>query len=289
MSNPFDSGNNEPQKPEYGGQESGQESSYGQQGYGQQDYGQPYPGSASGYDQANQYGSPLMQREPGKFDALESIGQGWKVFAERPAAWVVSAIVYMAIFGVLYLVGLVPFIAWNVANTDEYGNQTASPSPSLIITFFVSVFIAVVVLVLWELVMYRVAFEALSGAKPEIKNFFNYSRVGIIFLTSLVTGLLTILGVIALVIGMFVVAFFLTFAVAAAAVPGATVGDSLKKSFEVVKRNPLQTLIFAILITIINGIGGAVWIGMVITYPITIIATMHALLTATNGPVQQRA
>ncbi len=57
--------------------------------------------------------------------------------------------------------------------------------------------------------------------------------------------------------------------------------NSLQKSFNVGKENLAFTIILAIIIWVINGIGGAVSPGWLITYPYTVICLCIATLRLT--------
>ncbi|AKK03867.1 hypothetical protein [Corynebacterium epidermidicanis] len=294
--NPADSGSSRLPSYEYEAglnSQSAAEQPYGQQPYGQQPYGQqPYgqqPGGNFGYDNSS-YAATQTTPAPGTFDAMDSISQAWKIFAERPGAWLLSALAYGVAFGLSFLVAYVIFFAYMIANTDEVtGEFTGDFSPAIIVGMVLLLLVGMVAMILWELVSYREAVYAVGGKKVTFKDFFTFKRCGIMFVVSLAVGLLSVLGVIALIIGAVVVSFLLMFAMTAAVPEGQTVGGAISSSFEVVKNNIVPSLVLFLLLAVINGIGGATYVGIIFTYPLTFLAMSHAYLTAKGLPVQRRS
>lgn len=155
--------------------------------------------------------------------------------------------------------------------------------------FIVTFAVAMVSMMLWSYVCYREAVYAVGGKRPEIKDMFTFRRVGILFLLSIVVGLLELVGLLALIIGVFVVSFFLMFAMPAIVFEDMSIGDALKSSYQVAKDNVGQALLLFLLMAVVNGIGGSVVFGVLLTQPLCYLAAAHAYMTATGRPVQERA
>lgn len=307
MTNPFDpSGkSNEPQNP-FGGEGygQGQPSSYPSYPNGPQDNysggnAQPY-GTADQYNSGYQYGGQFAGGQQsfdpqashgaaGTFDALDSLGQAWKIFCEKPLSWILASVIYYALYTVIFLGGFLPLIVWSSANTDPYGELEGDMPPGIILLAVVAAIIAIVVLVLFQLVFTRSAVESVQGLKPSIKDFFTFRRVGAILVTVVVAGLLQMLGLIALIIGAFVVAFFLMFAPYAAVPEGQTVGGALRASKDTVLRNVGQSLILVLIIFGLSLVASLTGVATIVTTPLTMIMLAHAYLTANNLNVQRRA
>lgn len=248
-------------------------------------YYQGYGASGGGYHQGY---APQPQLQPGTFDCMRSIEQGWRVFKEKPASWIVGALVFTGISLVLYLVGYIQFIVGMAMNSDpETGDVTSFPFASFGI-FMACLVVLMIASLLWTAIGYREASYAVAGKRPEIKDMFTFRRVGIIIVLSIVVGLLEMLGMLALFIGMFVVAFFLMFALPSIVCEDMGIGEAMKSSYTVVKNNVGQSLLLLVLIMVINGIGGSIIIGVLVTQPICFIAMSHAYLTATGRQVQER-
>lgn len=295
MTNPFgDPGQHPENDPHYGQQNpqqpanpyAGDYSSPQQDmnaGYAGGGYQAGYPG---GYPGAYQATGPALA--PGKFDAVDSLGQAWKIFTEKLGSWLLSSLIYGGIGTVAFFVAYIPFIAMLIANTDETG-EFSGPFPvgaaSMVGVGFV---VMMVLMILWEMVTYREAVYAVGGKKPALKDFFNYRRCGFLFLVYIVVGLLSMLGLIALIVGAIVVGIFLMFAMPAAVFEDVSLDDALKSSVDVVKNNIGQTLLVFLLAMVISAIGGAVIIGSIFAVPLIYIFYAHAYMTATGRPVQRR-
>lgn len=227
--------------------------------------------------------------EPGKFDAVRSLEQSWRIFAEKPVGWIVSTAIYLGIYFLIFFSGYIALVATMALNTDEETGEFVGGVPwGLITTFGALMVVALIALVLWELVTRREAVYAVSGKRPEIKDFFTYRRCGVMFLMLIVVGLLTTVGMLGLIIGMFVVAFFLYFAMPAIVFEDMGIGDALKSSYNVVKNNLGQSLLLCLLVIVINGIGGSFVFGVLLTGPLCYLAVSHAYMVATGRPVQER-
>ncbi|WP_156191796.1 DUF2189 domain-containing protein [Corynebacterium kalinowskii] len=327
--NPYGSANPDPQTPEntsgnspygqaaQGGTQPGYgQGAYGQPGYGQQNqqgtYGQPGYGqqpqdpygqqgyAQQGYPQQgyNQYQGAAAQ--PGSFDAMESFRQGWKIFKEKPAPWVIASLVYGLIGLVLFAIAFIPLITWSVENSKTYDSTYSStygttysssegPPIAALMTFIFVALIMSIVLTLLQSIMIRNAVAAVGGKNPEIGDLFSFRQIGLIFGVALALGVAVQLGSIVWVGGI-IIAFLFVFATVAAAVPGTGFVDAFKNSFTVTTSNFVPTLLLMLLVWVASMVGTlALGVGLLVAGPVIILATAHAYLTATNGAVQTRA
>ncbi|MEJ5998263.1 hypothetical protein [Corynebacterium sp. H130] len=257
-------------------------------------YGQDPSAFDAGYHQnygnyANAAPGP-QPLPPGKFDAIRSLEQGWRIFAEKPGGWIGSAAVYMGIFFVGYLASYFSLIFIFTSRIDEETGEFDGSNMSwgIIAALAAVLVISIIAALIWELVTVREAVYAVGGKKPEFKDFFTFRRCGVLFLMLIVVGLLATLGMFALIIGMFVVAFFFMFAMFAIVFEDMSIGSALKTSYTVAKENVGQTLLLWLLTSIINGIGGSFIFGVLLTGPLCYIAIAHAYMTATGRPVSER-
>ncbi|MDU0479816.1 hypothetical protein QVA66_11300 [Staphylococcus chromogenes] len=253
---------------------------------------QPYGQGAYGYEQNQgyqQYNQPQTALQPGKFDAIDSLGQAWKIFMEKPGAWILSSLVYIVIFSVVFFGSYVPMIFSIINSTDPVTGEVKDVNPTSMVLSGIGILIATIAIMLFQIVCLREAMYAVAGKRPEFRDFFTYKRFGMIFLVSIVVSVLVFLGLIALVIGSLVVGFFLTFATVAAVEEDATVGSSIKNSVNVVKANAVQTLILLLVLIAISAIGGSILIGYVVVYPIVYLSYAHAYRTAQGLPVVRRS
>lgn len=250
----------------------------------------PFDGSPEpqgyGYQQPEYAPQPGAQKviPPGSFDAMDSLTQAWRIITEKPLGWLLSSVVYFAIFGVIAFFGYIIFLV-NVALIPE-GSDEFPVMP--FVTFCVLLLVGAISLVLWELVLTREAVYAAGGKRPEFKDFFTFQRCGILFVGSILIALASMLGFLVFIIGSFVVSIALMFVMPALVFDDMSIGAAFKSSFEVVKANLGQTLLLFVLIAILNGIGGSLGAATIVTVPFGVIATAHAYMKAAGRPLQHR-
>lgn len=225
---------------------------------------------------------------PGKFDGVKSMEQAWRIFAERPISWIVPAVLAFAVF----LVGFLSTYIFLVADMLLHQSEWAEGSEQIPWLYLSSLVVVLVVfLVVWTIVatsFYRESVLAVQGKRPEIRDFFKLDRLGMMIAVAIVAGLLSLLGLLAFVVGSIVVGFFLTFVYVAAMVPGMTVGQALKESFQVVKNNVGHTLLLFGVNIVLQWLANFTGVGYVFVFPFMTLTFAHAFLTATGRPTCYR-
>lgn len=222
---------------------------------------------------------------PGKFDALESLTQAWRVFTEKPWSWLLSGAIYLAIFMVCYLGGYFYFTISIAMMGEEADSMPIAP----LVSFIVALLIGCIALFLWSVITYRESALALTGKRPELGDFFTFRRVGILIVASLILGVLSLLGFLVFIIGTFVVSFFLSFFLPAVAVGGIGIGDAFKSGYQVVRANMGQTFLLFIMNLVVGSSGGVMGLGSLLFVPLLALAHVHAYLRATGRPMEYRA
>ncbi|MEJ5928696.1 hypothetical protein WG915_08720 [Corynebacterium sp. H128] len=248
-------------------------------------YQQPGYGYGGGYPQGGNPQYPGVQSQAGKFDAVNSLEQGWRGFKENPWPWILGMLIYGVIGGLIFLGGIVPTIMWSIENSANEATQP--PFGSIIILILATVIFTIVMLIL-QAINTRNAVRVASGERISLRDFFTFDAVPKIFLVAFLVNIAVNLGSYLVIVGV-IVAFLFMFAGYAAAVPGVGIFDAFAESFTVVKNNLGQALLFLLLAGLIAMLGVlALLIGTLVASPVIVIATAHAYLKATGRPVQER-
>ena len=125
--------------------------------------------------------------------------------------------------------------------------------------------------------LFFIAWNIVDGKKVEISDVFKGFNYFIVSWIMLILYLIAIiLGLIFFVLPGLVLMILFQYAVAVAIAEKKGAVDSLKRSYRLAMDNFVFSLIFALIMWIINGIGGALQIGWVITCPFSVLATCVA-------------
>jgi len=132
--------------------------------------------------------------------------------------------------------------------------------------------------------VYFMAIKLMQGEKVEISDVFKGFDYFVVSWVMFVVGFLAvILGLICLVLpGLLLIVLF-QYAVPIAILEKRGAIDSLRRSARIAWDNLPFSLILGVFILIINGIGGALRVGWLITYPYTVICTCIATQRLTEG------
>jgi hypothetical protein len=196
--------------------------------------------------------------QPTTLEVGAALSYGWNKFVQYIGQIIVIVLV---IFGVN--------IIFNVVS------QTLD---SIVLSLIVSL-IGWVVSMILQLGLIRVGLAITEGRSPEVSMLFQTDHLGPFILATILYGLAVMVGLLALCVGALVVAFFLWFYGFFIVDKNAGPTESLGASFNLVKDNFGQVLLFAlvaVILTIVTcGLASA----------IVMIATAYAYKVLTNQPI----
>jgi uncharacterized membrane protein len=120
--------------------------------------------------------------------------------------------------------------------------------------------------------LYYMALKIIRGEEAEISDVFKGFDYIITSWVMVIVGFFAIaIGLILLVIPGLILIVLFQYAIPIAISEGIGAIDSLKKSYNVGKENFQFTLILVISLTVIDGIGGSITVGWLLTHPFTVI------------------
>lgn len=153
-----------------------------------------------------------------------------------------------------------------------------------IITVLGSVFIITAPPLMFGL--YFMSLKLIEGKKVEISDVFKGFNYFVVSWIMFIIGAIAIFfGMLFLIIPGLLLMVLFQYAIPIAISENLGAIDALKKSFRIGKENLVFSIILWLLIAITNGIGSAISVGWLLTYPFTAIATCIAVqkLTAVKG------
>lgn len=192
------------------------------------------------------------------FDIGSALSYGWNKFVQYIGQIIVIVLV---IFGV-----------------NLVFNVVSQAVDSIVLSLVLSI-VGWIVSMILQLGLIRVGLGITEGKTPEVSMLFQTDHLGPYILATILYGLAVLVGLLALCIGALIVAFFLWFYGFFIVDRDAGPTDSLAASFNLVKDNFGQVLLFAIVAVVLT----VVTCGL--ASAIVMIATAYAYKVLTNQPV----
>ncbi|MFB7878911.1 hypothetical protein ACFC06_27015 [Nocardia sp. NPDC056064] len=223
------------------------------------------------------------QQQPGyppagpKLGVGDAIGYGWNKFKDNAVVWV--AIVLVAV-----LIQVALNFVFGVGNTDTDSDG------AVVIGFgiwqLIGTVVTTIVGYLISAALVRGALHETDGRKPAFGDFFQFSKVGVIILAGLLVGLATGIGLLLCILPGIVVAFFTWWTMQFVIDRDQDAVTAIKSSFSAISGNAGPLLLLALALFGINVLGAIpCGLGLLVTIPLTIIASTYAYRVVTGGPV----
>ncbi len=239
---------------------------------GQQHYGDPYGQPLTGefYGRQPEYGFPPPMNAVGVEGAptlsiRAALDYGWEKYKANAGAWIV-----------VMLIAVVAAAAVQIA--FAFATSTSASIVSSVVSFVIGV--------VFQAAFARGALDELDGQRPAIGAFFRFTNLGVVILVAISVGVITTIGFILLVIPGIVATFLTWYSLTFAIDRGLGVVDAIKSSVRLTTSHVGQLILLALAVIGINIIGALLClIGLLITAPVTLIATTYAYRTLTNGPI----
>lgn len=206
----------------------------------------------------------------------EWIGEGLQMFAEKWHVWVLQILVlFLAI-----AIPVAPFYLM-IVTAQLSAAQTGTPPEMSPMLFPMAMLIAVVAVFGGAFVcsgLYKTAFKQLRGEAISVKDLFSG---GDIFLRVLgaffAIGLLAMLGAIFCIFPAYIAVGLTWFTIPLIAERNLSIGEAISASFEATKTHWFMFTLFAIVVSLLAGIGSAAcYVGLLASYPLQFTITAIA-------------
>ena len=268
-----------------------------------QPYPQPYGQQPSGQQQMGQMGIETLNMS----DALSI---AWNHFTRQWVPWVLSSVIVAIAFGVPFVIMYFALLGWIISmeesatsssysrydsydSYNSYNNTTTEPAfnpfalGGISIAFMLIMVVGMVLLVIFTLNSYRNALRMTQGEVIKTTDFFRISGLGKPFLVQIVMGI-AILPVALLTFGLgaiVLVIMWMYVMVAAFANPNASIGEIFGDGFRAFKNNMGQSILLVVVCYLINLLGGALMVGMLVTGPLQMIVLAVAYRMCKQMPI----
>ncbi|MGW6425852.1 hypothetical protein ACWF82_24530 [Nocardia sp. NPDC055053] len=224
------------------------------------------------------------QQQPGyppagpKLGVGDAIGYGWDKFKNNAVVWVAIVLIAFIIqVAINFLFGL-----GNTTDTDADGDFSIGFG----IWQFIGTVVSAIIGYLISAAFVRGALHETDGRKPGFGDFFKFTNVGAVILAGILVGLATGIGLVLCILPGLVIAFFTWWTMQFVIDRDQDAITAIKSSFSAISSNAGPLLLLALALFGINIVGALLCgLGLLVTVPLTIIASTYAYRVVTGGPV----
>ncbi|MFD3593231.1 hypothetical protein ACFWU5_10925 [Nocardia sp. NPDC058640] len=226
-------------------------------------YGQQQPG----------YAAPGPQLSVG-----DALGYGWEKFKNNALVWIGIIVVFALIqVAINFIFGSSGFLVTDADGDISFGFSLWG---------FLGSVISTVVGYLISAAMVRGSLEETDGRKPGFGDFFQFTNVGAVILACFLVGIATGIGFALCVLPGLVIMFFTWFTINFVLDRDQDAITAIKSSFSAVAANAGTLLLLALALVGINIVGALLCgIGLLVTMPVSVIASTYAYRVIVGGPV----
>lgn len=197
----------------------------------------------------------------------DAIGYGWSAFKKYPGPLVVVAVVVLVVNAVFSGLG------------SSLGRDAAGVRALLQLTGWL-------VSILLSLGLIRVSLKVTRGEEPEVADLFLADGFAPYLGASIIFGLAVAVGLLLCIVPGIIVAIILGFFGFAIVDRGDGVGDAFRRSSDITKGQRGTLFVLGLAILGINILGAILCgVGLLVSYPVTIVAGGYAYRVLSNQPI----
>ncbi|SEK59142.1 hypothetical protein [Rhodococcus maanshanensis] len=239
-------------------------------GYGAGEGGYPPPpGYGADAFSAPGFGGPGGTPQLTVGDAL---GYAWNKFKSNAGIWVGIVLIAAVIQVALSLI-------FGTGNSTDFSDAF---SPWSILGTIVTTVVGYLI----QAAMIRGALHEVDGNKPAIGSFFQFNNVGAIILASVIVGVLSAIGFVLLIIPGLIIVFLTWWTLQFVIDQNQDAITAIKSSFSSISQNVGPLLLLALALVGINIVGALLCgLGLLVTIPLTVIASTYAYRVVVRGPI----
>lgn len=243
---------------------------------------------AGGHD--DQYGAQPPSRS---YNLGEALSYGWSKFQANLAQILVAALVLLAAFVVVGLVGSLLSGALlqegKVEIDPETGGMEVTEGSGMVMSLLVGALVAALFLIASQVVaagIVRGALGITEGRPFRVGELFRTDQLGPVVVLSLVNGAAVFVGTLLCYLPGLAYGFVSFFSLFFLVDKGLSPVDSIKASFELVREHLADTLVWYVVGGVIAAAGAVVCgVGLLVTVPLVLVATAYTYKTLTGQPV----
>ncbi|WP_262852134.1 hypothetical protein [Mumia quercus] len=197
--------------------------------------------------------------------------------------WVLVTLVFVLIQAVLSGIGN----GFDYSSSDAWDDNGYTLATGLSILGVIVGIASTILSWLMQAAQTRGGLQETTGNKPSFGDFFKWGdRAGTVILTLLLLGVLTFVGILLCVLPGIIFTFFAWYTLWFVLDRGMSPFEALQASFRLVGNNLGPVFLLALALIGINIVGACLCgIGLLVTVPITLIATAYSFKVLTQQPV----
>ncbi|MEZ5151721.1 MAG: hypothetical protein R2803_11480 [Rhodococcus zopfii] len=199
----------------------------------------------------------------------DAISYGWSKFSQNAGVWIGFMVVAFVIQGVINLI---------FGGFDTSGEFTLWRAIGAVVGAIVGYLI--------QAAYVRGALHEIDGNKPAFGSFFQFTNVAAVIIASVIVALATIIGFVLLIIPGLIVLFLTWWTLPFVIDRNQDAIAAIKSSVQAVSSNVGTLLLLALAVVGLNIVGALLCgLGLLVSVPVTIIASTYAYRVTTGGPV----
>ncbi len=232
-----------------------------------------YPPPPGGYGSGDQggYGPPQLS-------VGDAISFGWRKFSSNPGVWIAMVVIAF----------LIQALINGIFNGFDYTQDTDNISfaTTFSVANLIGTLVTAVVGYLIEAAFVRGALGEVDGRKPAFGTFLQVGPIGAVILTGLLVGIGTSVGLLLCIIPGLVFAFLTWWAMPFVVDRNQDAITAIKSSYRAITSNAGTLFLLALALVGLNILGALLCgLGLLVSIPVTIIASTYAYRLTTGGPV----
>lgn len=230
---------------------------------------------------------------PPAYSVGNALSYGWEKFQKNAIPIIVATLVVVAGLAVMFVLYLVVQSAVIGTATLTFDAETGTYDTTGGGSFFASLLLAAVFGALYFVVaavlgslLVRAALDITDGKTLDVAAIFRFDKVVPVLIASLIIGAATFVGTLLCYLPGLVVGFLTQYTLFFLLDKDLPPMEAIKASFEFVKANFANVLVWYVIAALVGGAGAIVCgIGLVVTIPIVIIGTAYTYKTLQGRPV----
>jgi hypothetical protein len=224
-----------------------------------------------GYPSAGGFGTPQLS-------VGSAISYGWAKYKANAGAWIAICLLAVVVSWFVQFA----FSGFRFETDYSSGGAAALSLVGTLVSFIVST--------LFRAAFTNGALAELDGNRPAIGTFFNFKNLSAVFIVAILVGIATAVGFVLLIIPGIIVLYLTWYALTFAIDREQDAITAIKSSFELTSKNVGSLLLLALACFGLNVVGVILcFVGLLVTIPVTLIASTYAYRVLTGGQVSPAA